>query len=170
MDRIVRFCISEPPTIRIQPIPTDNDPRVGYLVVAVPPSPRAPHMVTVDRDRRYYGRGATGNERLNEEVARLYERRRSWEVDREALLLEEVARAPLEPHDDFAYLHLVARPVVPDETLLDRTKEDGYVQQFLNGLFAAAADSKVFLGATVPTYRRSTTSSGVPMAGQRARV
>ncbi len=77
-------------------------------------------------------------------MARLYERRRRWEVNREALLDEEVSRAPLEPHEDFAYLHLVARPVVHSEDLLDRAKGDQHAAQFLNGLFSAAASPAVF--------------------------
>ena len=87
VDQIVRTSISEPPTIEVHTIPTDEDPSIGYLVIAVPPSPRAPHMVTVRKDNRYYGRSATGNTPLTEgEVARLYERRQRWEVDRDAML------------------------------------------------------------------------------------
>jgi hypothetical protein len=77
VSQIVRTCISEPPTIEVREIPSADDPSVGYLVVAVPSSPQAPHMVTVGGDNRYYGRSATGNARLTEgEVARLYERTR----------------------------------------------------------------------------------------------
>jgi len=153
VDRIVRSCISEPPTVEIHSIPTAENPAVGYLVVAVPPSPRAPHMVTVDKEHRYYGRSATGNVRLSEgEVARLYERRRSWEVDREVILNEAIARAPLEPRDDFAYLHLVARPVVPDEGLLDRAKGDQHVAQFLNSLFTVAVSEEVFSRSNAKSY------------------
>ena len=83
VDQIARTSISEPPTIEVYTIPTDDDPSLGYLVIAVLPSPRAPHMVTVGKEHRYYGRGATGNVLLSEgEVARLYERRQRWEIDR----------------------------------------------------------------------------------------
>ncbi len=102
-------------------------------------------MVIVDKDHSYYGRNATGNVRLTEgEVSRLYERRRGWEVDREALLDGAIARAPLDPRDGLGYLHLVARPVVPDEDLLDRAKGDQDVTRFLNGLFSAAVSDEVF--------------------------
>jgi hypothetical protein len=102
-------------------------------------------MVVVGGDNRFYGRSATGNVRLTEgEVARLYERRRRWEGNREALLDEVIGRAPIEAHEDFAYLHLIARPVVPDENLLDRAKGEQHVAQFLNGLFAAAMSAEVF--------------------------
>jgi hypothetical protein len=76
VDQIVQTSISEPPDIQVREIPTDNDPSLGYLVVAVPSSPRVPHMVTVGKEYRYYGRSDIGNVLLTEgEVARLYERR-----------------------------------------------------------------------------------------------
>ena len=145
VDQIIRTCISEPPEVQIRALQDREDSSAGYLVVAVPTSPRAPHMVTVSKDHRYYGRTAAGNARLTEgEVARLYERRVRWEVDREAMLDEQIAAAPLEPHPDFAYLHLVARPVVPDEDLLDKAAGEDNVPQFLNRLFSAAMHAHPF--------------------------
>lgn len=144
-DQIVRTCISEPPEVQIRSFHTEDAPAVGYLVVAVPPSPRAPHMVIVGKDHRYYGRSATGNVRLTEgEVARLYDRRRRWEVDRDELLNEAISRAPLAPDEDYAYLHLVARPVVADEDLLDRAKGEQNPVNFLNELFRAALHPGLF--------------------------
>jgi hypothetical protein len=145
IDQIVRTCISEAPDIQVREIQTDNDPSLGYLVVAVPPSPRAPHMVTVGKEYRYYGRSDTGNVPLIEgEVARLYERRRVWEIDREKLLDEVIEKAPIETTPDYAYLHLVAHPVVPDEDLFDRAKGDRHVADFVNGLFSIALSSDVW--------------------------
>jgi hypothetical protein len=66
VDQIVRTSISEPSDVQVREIPTDDDPGLGYLVVVVPPSPRAPHMVTVGKEYRYYGRSATGNVPLTE--------------------------------------------------------------------------------------------------------
>lgn len=145
VSQIVQSSISEPPTIEVREIPSEEDPARGYLVVAVPPSPQAPHMVTVGSDNRYYGRNATGNARLTEgDVARLYERRRRWEVDRETILDEAVARAPIERDEGFAYLHLVARPGVPDEDMLDRAKGQRQIAEFLDGLFSAALSADVW--------------------------
>jgi predicted HTH transcriptional regulator len=99
VDHIVRTSISEPPAIEVHAIPTDDDPSVGYLVVNIPALPRAPHMVTVGKEHRYYGRGATGNVPLSEgEVAHLYERRQRWEVDRDAMLQEVIDAASIEYH------------------------------------------------------------------------
>jgi hypothetical protein len=154
VDQIVWSSISEPPVIEINAIPTENDPSVGYLVVVVPPSPRAPHMVTAGGDNRYYGRGATGNVQLPErEVARLYERRQQQsetdrstrlEIDPRVLLDEAVASAPVEPHEGYAFLHLVARPVVPDEDLLEKARGDQRSPQFLNRLFSTALSAEVY--------------------------
>ncbi len=145
MDQIVRTSISEPPSIEVYEIPTEDDPSVGYLAVHVPASPRAPHMVTVGKEHRYYGRGATGNAPLAEgEVARLYERRQRWEVDRDAMLEQAIDSAPIPPHEDFAYPHLVARPVVPDEGLFDRASGDQPATQFLGGLLSAASSGEAF--------------------------
>ncbi len=145
VDQIVRTSISEPPTIQIHEIPKENHAEEGYLVVTIPSSSRAPHMVTVGKDHRFYGRSATGNVRLSEgDVARLYERRRRWEVDREKILDEAIAAGPIEPHEDFGYLHLVARPVVLEEDMLDLARGEQHVVQFLNGLFSAAMSEEVF--------------------------
>jgi hypothetical protein len=145
VDQIVRASISEPPIIEVYTISTYDDPSLGHLVVAVPPSPRVPHMVTADGDDRYYGRGATGNVRLSEaEIARLYEQRQRWEIDRKDMLGEAISSAPIEPHEDYAFLHLIAGPVVPDEDLLDKARGDQQVEQFLNGLFSAAVSAEVY--------------------------
>ncbi len=102
-------------------------------------------MVTVDAENRYYGRSATGNVRLTEgEVARLYERRGRWEVDRAALLKEAINKAPIEAREDFGYLHLVARPVVLDEGVLERARGDTHLGQFLNSLISTALRPEVF--------------------------
>jgi hypothetical protein len=150
-DQIVRASISEPPGIEVYTIPTDDDPSVGYLVIVVPPSPRAPHMVTADGDNRYYGRGAAGNVRLSEgEVARLYEQRQRWRKDRIDLYDEvdkldsAIASAPIEPHERHAFLHLIARPTVLDEELLDKARGSQQAEQFLNGLFSAAMSAEVY--------------------------
>jgi hypothetical protein len=144
VDQIVRTSISEPPDIQVREIPTD-DSSLGYLVVAVPPSPRAPHMVTVGKEYRYYGRSDTGNVLLTEgEVARLYERRQRWEIDRGGMLDEAVDSAPIESHEGHAFLHLVARPVVPDEVLLDRAQGERHIADFLYGLFSTAVSEDVY--------------------------
>jgi len=66
IDAIVRTVIAEPPVIHISAIPTKENSAIGYLIVNIPPSERAPHMVSVKGDHRFYGRTATGNFPLSE--------------------------------------------------------------------------------------------------------
>lgn len=118
---VVQSSVQEPPVFSSYAIPTAADPAIGYIVVVVPPSERAPHMVVVKGEYRYYGRSETVNVPLSEgEVARIYERRQRSEVDREALLNAEIERAPIEPHKDFVYLHMFARPVFRNEDMLSQ--------------------------------------------------
>jgi hypothetical protein len=120
IDAIVRSSIAEPPQIHITTIPTVNNISVGYLIILIPPSERAPHMVIVNGDHRFYGRTATGNAPLNEgEVARLYARREKTEIDRDQLLENEIEKSPLEPNGNFAYLYLFAKPVLSKEGFFD---------------------------------------------------
>lgn len=146
VDQIVRASISEPPEVQVREIQTDDDPSHGYLVVAVSPSFRAPHMVTVGKEYRYYGRSDTGNVPLTEgEVARLYERRQRWEVDRDAMLKGAIESAPIPSVEGFAYLHLIARPVIPDDGLYDRASEGQQPIEFMNDLISAASKVEVSL-------------------------
>lgn len=73
---IVFTTISPPPQIEILPFERADMPGFGYLAVVVPLSPHAPHMVTVDKDHRFYGRSTLGNVPLTEgTVAQFYARR-----------------------------------------------------------------------------------------------
>lgn len=71
-------------------------------------------MLTIAGDNRYWGRGATGNRILTErEVARLYERRERWEVDRDRMLDETVSRMPFTfAVNEIGVVVTVIRPVV----------------------------------------------------------
>jgi hypothetical protein len=141
---IVRTGITEPPVIKVSTIPTTANSSEGYLIVVVPASPRAPHMVVLRGHNRYYGRTATGNIPLVEaEIARLYERRQRWEVDREALIAQEIENAPMSPQPGFAYLYLIAQPVILSSDILDRVVQEGQtIHGVLHDLvnFVARAD------------------------------
>lgn len=155
IDSVVRTSIAEPPSIIISTIPTSVDPSKGYIVVHVPPSERAPHMVVVKGENRYYGRSAKANMPLTEgEVARLYERRQRLAVDRDALLNEEVLRAPLKPNPNFAYLHLLARPVMINEDMLNQVCRTGSpVNSILNVIIQSALEKDILKGTYSPYLR-----------------
>jgi hypothetical protein len=145
VDQIVRTGVAETPVIEIRPLPLTPGAPDGYLAIIVPPSPRAPHMVVVDGEHRYYGRSATGNYRMGEaEVANLYERRARWAVDRDTLLRSAVDEAtktlwPRAPQ--LASLYVLVRPVISAPSLLDDGTATGDLRrtEALNALVTAAA-------------------------------
>src|SRR5256885_478894 len=53
IDQIVQAGVAEAPYIEIRQIATGREPTRGYVLVVVPASPRAPHMVTVNGDNRF---------------------------------------------------------------------------------------------------------------------
>jgi hypothetical protein len=112
---------------------------VGYLVVRVPQSPRAPHQVVVSNIMRFYGRGATGNRILTEgEIAALYERRERWAIDLDQHLEAVVQDALFADHEAVAYLHAFARPFGFDQGFLRRRiREDEMALR--NGMVVAAS-------------------------------
>jgi hypothetical protein len=126
IDQIVRTCVDEVPFFNVTAIETQQDQSIGYLVVLVPPSERAPHMVIVKGESRFYGRSQTGNYVLTQaDVGRLYERRRVSEASVLPLLEEAIKEAPVPDNERFAHLHIVARPVLADDTVLDRALSAG---------------------------------------------
>jgi hypothetical protein len=126
IDQIAQHSISPSPRVEFVILRLTNDDSRGYLVALVPASPLAPHQVGVGNDRRYYGRCETGNRRLSEsEVARLYERRASLNVDREQLLNDCIAASPAgaaKPGEQ-GFLQAFAQPALRDDQLWDRAIE-----------------------------------------------
>lgn len=149
VDQMIATNISEPPKVFIHRIECPGDPAHGYLVIVVPQSERAPHMVTTKGHNLYYGRGETGNRVLAEgDVSRLYDRRARFEVDRGVLLQSEIGGSPLAPNPELGYLHMFVRPAAPDERLLARAvpalgPAGSDVQQALAALHHEASQSDV---------------------------
>lgn len=123
IDQVAQTSINEPPAIRIHDIESESESGCGFLAVEIPPSPRAPHMLTIAGDNRYWGRGETGNRRLSEiEVAQLYARRERWEVDRDAQLRQVIDAMPFDfsiPISEIGPMVVSASPVMPRPGLLD---------------------------------------------------
>jgi hypothetical protein len=120
IDQVARSIPKPPIGVRIVQIPAASSPDEGYLVVIVPPSPEAPHMV----DGRYWGRSDTTNYALSDsEVAQLHQGRTSA-ADRVAdLLRAEVERDPANAQELMreAHLFVVAQPVLVEPELLLRS-------------------------------------------------
>ena len=155
IDQIVRSSVDEVPRFTISRIETQTDTSKGYLVVVVPPSERAPHMVIVKGERRFYGRGETGNYILSQtEVGRLYERRRLVESNILPELEKAIAEAPLADNDEFAHLHIVARPVFLDDTILTKALSSGQSHtELLRVLVQSAADGSVYADQYSPDFQ-----------------
>jgi hypothetical protein len=128
----VAHMVPDPPlAVVTKRIGTQADPSVGYLVVHVPTSPAAPHMV----DNRYIGRGDKTKRYLSDsEVLRLHEQRRSTQDDAMALLDAEFRRDPV-PQEarSQSHLFLLAEPLTGrPEMLLHIVEGDGWQQRLLD--------------------------------------
>jgi hypothetical protein len=131
--------IPDPPlnVITTAIVSTAEDPK-GYLIVHIPASPAAPHMV----DGRYLGRGDKTKTTLSDaEVVRLHERRRSSEQDALALLEQETADDPMLDVGEQSHLFLVAQPLSgrPD-MLLDFTSGPDWNMRLLQLMESVARD------------------------------
>lgn len=128
VEQVARSRCDPPLQVRCLPIPASPEavqaahgPDVapagyGYLIVSVPPSAQAPHMV----DGRYYGRGDRAKHTLSDpDVERLHQRRQQHDRDMLALLDEAMADDPI-PADRRGHGHLfvLAEPVPGREGLL----------------------------------------------------
>ncbi|MFG1774586.1 helix-turn-helix domain-containing protein [Nocardia salmonicida] len=115
VESIARTAVHEPVQITSTRIAADNSaPGHAYLIVHVPQSPCAPHMV----DGRFYGRGDKTNRILSqEEVLRLHERRLRDRSD----IIAETRRFldGLNPRGDrSSIMAILAEPVGAAEELL----------------------------------------------------
>jgi hypothetical protein len=101
--------VPDPPLpVLCRSIPSATDPAVGYLLVHVPPSAVAPHMV----DHRYLGRGDKKKLYLSDsEVRRLHLQRRAVEQDGLGLLQRQFDRDPVPAESRRqAHLFVLAEP------------------------------------------------------------
>jgi hypothetical protein len=130
----------------------------GYLVVLVPASARAPHMV----GGRYFSRTDTAaHQSSDDEVRRLWLRHVDRRSDRDSILKAEVARepVPLELRRG-ARLFVVAQPVSADPRLLLDVCEGRDLRRWLMRatnlpVFSQQRTYAPHMGATQEVHRRS---------------
>jgi hypothetical protein len=129
IDQVARSVVSPPLAVHPHVIPSTATPTMGYVLVRVPPSPDAPHMV----DGRYWGRGAVTKEALADaRVREVFQQRRAAREDAARLLAAVVKRDPTPPHlRDQAHLFILAHPVLGPSDLLLRAFGDASGQQWL---------------------------------------
>ncbi len=142
VEQVALTALDPPLVVRNRPIPASGRPDEGYLVVAIPPSPTAPHMV----DHEYWGRGDKTKYRLSDpEVLRLHERRRRWEGDVVVKVEEFVSTDPVPSASrQLAHLFLLGVPVPGREgMLLDVIGDDDWQQRMLNLIHGALSSAGV---------------------------
>lgn len=129
VSNVVQTCIEPPPEVHIHVRRLEGDRSKGFILVEVPMSPEAPHMVTKKSDNRYYGRNGPRNTRLSpRQVERLFERKEVLQRSRESLLddLEEHATIkPEDERDEHGYLRLALRPASGRSGILESVLNPG---------------------------------------------
>ena len=156
VEQVARSAVDPPLYVASTAIPSAANPDVGYLLVHVPASASAPHMV----DGVYYGRGDKVRSRLSDvEVRRLHQGQASAMDAVQAELSRYVSRDPV-PKDlrRQAHLFAVAVPATPKpEMLLGLTgADDAYTRLF--GLLQRGGNLPYGLGDSFAPRLLSATS------------
>ncbi|MEU4532124.1 hypothetical protein AB0F49_28230 [Micromonospora ureilytica] len=108
VDQVARMKVHPPVIVRSVPIVDPARPGWGCLLVIVPPSAQAPHMV----DNIYYGRGDRANRKLSDQEVRqaiAVRTQTQHDVGRQLRVLRDEDPGP-EPHQR-GHLYLVAQPL-----------------------------------------------------------
>lgn len=131
-ERIEQIALSlvEPPVfITSSTIPSAKDPTLGYLVINIPASDFAPHMV----DGRYMARNDKTQRSLsNTEVLRYHESQSSRIETLNQAIKKQITRDPV-PFDVrfFPHLHITATPrMTTKPLLLDLLRSEGSANTF----------------------------------------
>jgi len=127
IDQVIQTSISEIPIYKISAIESSGDPSKGFIILRIEPSERAPHMVEVKGEKRYYGRSDTGNRVLTEvEVARLYERRQTTKSNTSALLENLIDENLLKDDTEYIHLYILVKPVLISDSFLEDLQKSIY--------------------------------------------
>lgn len=129
----IAHSIPDPPLpVTCTPIPSSDDPSRGYLLIEIPATGVAPHMV----DGVYRGRGDKTKRKLSDpEVLRLHQDRARTQGLAEQLLDDYVARDPISNETSpQAHGFIIAAPVRPRPEMLLNARTDGTWTQLLNKL------------------------------------
>jgi hypothetical protein len=154
LEQIALTAVTEPLFVRTLVLPTTGDPGRGFLVVVVPPSGRAPHMV----DGRYYGRGDKTKIVLSDaQVSAMHEQRVMRERATQGLAQADLEHAPVPSTD--GVLALVARPLAAHSPLLEELSMSGDWQQRSLDLLVRVAGAEA---PYAPQLRHATSAGRQP--------
>lgn len=130
IDQVARSVVSPPLAITIATVTATAEDGHGYLIVSIPPSGDAPHMV----EGRYWGRGARTKEQLADaQVRDILNRRRRAHEEAMAGLRALVERDPTPPDlRRQAHLFVLARPMYGPRDMLLRAFGDDSASMWLH--------------------------------------
>ncbi|WP_121258975.1 helix-turn-helix domain-containing protein [Nocardioides ferulae] len=153
VEQVARSIPDPPIPVTCTAIPTTNQPGYGYLLIEVPATGTAPHMV----DGRYMGRGDKTKTQLSDpEVLRLHQARAHTQGEIAKLVDAYVARDPIPPEVSAqAHGFVLAAPVRPRPEMLLNVRPDGRWQQLLHQLLDQGAHTVGTLLAKESQYRPS---------------
>lgn len=120
--QIAAALVAPLPVFDVLPVGNPAEPGHGFLVIAVPPSPRAPHAVTVNDGLRFPVRHGTTTRYLSEpEVATAYRERfsRAHRTEERAGMIEANAAWRVKRADDHCWLLVSLVPDIPGDLLID---------------------------------------------------
>lgn len=164
IDQVARSTVSPPLEVHPLVVPGEGVPGQGYVVVRVPPSPEAPHMV----DGRYWGRGALTKEPLSDaQVREVFDRRSRARADANQLLAAVVDRDPTPPWlRTQAHLFVLAHPLFAPPSRSRRRGPRAPIQYGTAGSLRPHLRGSCALRRMEPTYgRREPTVSSVAHRG-----
>jgi hypothetical protein len=144
VDQVARDKVRPPLVVRSHEVRDPDRPGWGCLLVHVPPSAEAPHMV----DYVYYGRGDRANVRLGDEQVRaVIEGRTRGRADMTAELRRMAEDDPITApgEREFGHLYLLAQPeTAAEEALVEFLASDdaaGVLQELLKAVLRERGSS-----------------------------
>lgn len=161
VEQVARFLADPPLNVLTDTIEAPANDGTGYLIVHIPASAAAPHMV----DGRYYGRGDKTKHHMSDaEVVRHHLQRKASETDALALLQQEIDQDPLAGVGDQSHFFLVAQPTAGrGDMLLDLTSGPNWrnrlselvTQSYPSALKAVLTDFAPNLSDATQGHRRA---------------
>lgn len=153
VEQVARHIPDPPIPVTCTAIPAAEQPGFGYLLIEVPATGTAPHMV----DGVYMGRGDKTKIRLSDpEVLRLHQARAHTQDEIAKLVDAYVARNPVKAEfSDQAHGFVVAVPVRPRPEMLLDVRVDGRWQQLLRQVLDQGAHTPGTVLAQESRYQPS---------------
>lgn len=153
LEQIALMAVAEPLHITTTVVPSSQQPDHGYILVSVPPSGRAPHMV----EGRYYGRGDKTKIALSDaQVLALHERRLMRQKGALAEARAYLNDAPVPSSEGLVVA--LALPVAASTPILQvLLGQDGWHERLLSIIGRVSGPA-----AYAPALRQATTVSRRP--------